>query len=384
PKQMHWDAVLDDGRGELLHMPHLLSWSAFDPQRDPTSGWAWVRRGPYPAADPDIDFTRDAAEIRLVDADNDRKVDILRTAGGTLQFFRNRGDGSFDPPVNSCVLYRGMPVLFSGGDLFLADMNGDGLQDLVHLRRGDVGYWPGRGYGLWGGVDDLPGDCRAGTYGDDREVVMAASPMWSDLTDGRIRLSDVNADGLSDIVQTRFDGVDLWLNEAGRSFTGRYIIYRSPYDPGFTQRLRFADVNASGSRDIVWGDATNYRYIDLTGGIRPRLLTRVTNGLGKTTELEYLPHTAYQAADKEAGNPWIDVAPFPVQVVSRMTVRDNLGAAYVTEYAYRDALYDGVEAEFRGFADVTVRTVGDANSPTSLSRTVFWRGERPAGSDPDD
>jgi len=42
------------------------------------------------------------------------------------------------------------------------------------------------------------------------------------------------------------------------------------------------------------------------------------------------------------------------------------------------------EGEFRGFGEATVVTVGDANRPPSLSRTVFWRGERPEGSDPDD
>ena len=28
--------------------------------------------------------------------------------------------------------------------------DGDGMQDIVRLRRGDVRYWPGRGNGFWG------------------------------------------------------------------------------------------------------------------------------------------------------------------------------------------------------------------------------------------
>jgi len=373
-----------DGRVELLHMPHLRDWSAYTAEGSRAAGFEWVEKGPFDPADPDIDLTRDAAEIRLVDLDNDHRVDVLRTSGTETQFFRNAGDGTFDAAVTSCVLHRGMPLRFSNGDLQLADMNGDGIQDLVHLRRGDLAYWAGRGPGLFGGDADLPEDCAAGEYGDSREVVMEDSPLWSDLEDDRVRLADVNGDGLSDVVQTRFDGVDLWVNQGGKSFTDRYILERSPFDPAFTQRVRIADIDASGSKDVVWGDGDRYRAMDLSGGIRPRLLTRVDNGLGKTTLLEYEPHTAQQSRAADAGQPFASTTPFPVQVVSRMTVRDDLGGQYVTEYRYRDPLYDGVEAEFRGFGEATVVTIGDANSPTSLTRTVFWRGERPDGSDPDD
>ncbi|MBI2896563.1 MAG: VCBS repeat-containing protein [Deltaproteobacteria bacterium] len=373
-----------DGRVELLHMPHVREWSAFTADGDREAGFAWVEHGPYDPAHEDIDLTRDAAEIRLVDVDNDNRVDVIRTSGTRYEYYRNRGDGTFEDPVTSCVLHRGMPLSFSNGDLDLADMNGDGLQDLVHLRRGDVGYFPARGYGLWGGEDDLPSDCTEGEFGPDREVVMDPSPFWSLLDDDRVQLGDVNGDGLSDVVQTRFDGVDIWVNEGGRGFSGRYIIERSPFDPGFTQRVRLTDVNASGSRDILWGDAERYRFLDLTGGIRPRLLTRVDNGLGKTTELAYEPHTAQQSRATDRGEPWTTFAPFPVQVVSTMTVRDNMGGEYVTEYEYRDAVYDGLEAEFRGFREAIVRAVGDENSPTSEQRTVFWPGERPEGSDPHD
>jgi len=373
-----------DGRVELLHMPHVREWSAFTAEGSREDGFAWVEKGPYDPAHEDIDFTRDAAEIRLADIDNDHRIDVIRSSGTRMEFYRNRGDGTFEEPVTSCVLHRGMPLRFSNGDLFLSDMNGDGLQDLVHLRRGDVAYWPGRGYGLWGGDADLPGDCTAGEFGDEREELMDPSPFWSDLEDDRVRLADVNGDGLADLVQVRFDGVDLWLNEAGKAFTDRYIIERSPFDPGFTQRVRHCDVNASGSHDILWGDGERYKYMDLTGAIRPRLLTSVDNGLGKSTTLDYEADTVQQSRAADAGEPWATVAPFPVQVVSRMTVADNLGGEYVTEYEYRDALYDGLEAEFRGFGEAIVRTIGDANSPTSEQRTVFHQGVRPEGSDPDD
>ena len=43
--------------------------------------------------------------------------------------------------------WSGTPVRLGDDDVRLADMNGDGLIDLVRVRFGDVKYWPGDGRG---------------------------------------------------------------------------------------------------------------------------------------------------------------------------------------------------------------------------------------------
>ncbi len=50
------------------------------------------------------------------------------------------------------------PVPNNALDIPLADMNGDGIQDIVRVRRGDLRYGPGRGNGFWGtgNLDDCP------------------------------------------------------------------------------------------------------------------------------------------------------------------------------------------------------------------------------------
>ena len=110
----------------------------------------------------------------------------------------------------------------------------------------------------------------------------------------------VNGDGLADVVQVRYDAVDVWLNAIDR-FKPRAIIDRLPSAPGFTDRVRLADVNGSGSRDILWGDGGRYKYLDLTGGIQPRLLVRVDNRLGGVTEVSYEPSTAQYLRARDAG-----------------------------------------------------------------------------------
>ena len=43
--------------------------------------------------------------------------------------------------------------------IFLADMSGDGMTDIVRIRSGEVCYWPNLGYGKFGNkvaFDDAP------------------------------------------------------------------------------------------------------------------------------------------------------------------------------------------------------------------------------------
>ena len=70
-----------------------------------------------------------------------------------------------------------------------------------------------------------------------------------------------------------------------------------------------------------------------------------------SSEIAYRTTTAYAADARDAGNSWTHFAPFPMQVVASSTVDDGMGARYVAEYEYRDAYYDGWEAEFRGFGE---------------------------------
>jgi hypothetical protein len=59
----------------------------------------------------------------------------------------------------------------------------------------------------------------------------------------------------------------------------------TPARPAFLAgRIRFADMDGSRTTvDVLYGNADDYRWVDLMGGVRPRLLTRVDNGLGALT-----------------------------------------------------------------------------------------------------
>ena len=56
---------------------------------------------------------------------------------------------------------RGPRVVFADGteSIYLADLSGDGLTDIVRIRNGEVCYWPNLGFGRFGAkvtMDNAP------------------------------------------------------------------------------------------------------------------------------------------------------------------------------------------------------------------------------------
>jgi RHS repeat-associated protein len=398
-------AVADiDGDGiiDWLHQPVVKQYAVYTP-RLLSGAWWMVGREVAASAqqDPHLDLGEDTPDIDVVDANGDGFVDVVRTTGTEMQTFFSLGrypggDGNFGSAkwtgastaalslqyVPSCLplVAAGVPVRFSDASVRLADMNGDGLQDIVYLGKGNIQYWPGRGDGSWG--TGTLGGCTSG-FAADTSIAMSNAPEYSDPSGGGVLLDDVNGDGLDDLVQVRFDAIDVWLNVDGAGWTQDHVIagVTPAQGPLWASKVRLVDVNGSGTRDIVWGEGGQYRYMDLAGGRRPWVLTRVDNGLGKTTDIEYASAAEQMLAAEAAGQPWASKSPTPVHLVSRVIEHDNLSVVglpagtYETDYTYRDAVYDGRQREFRGFRTTTSKHIGDANSPTSISTSQFLLGE---------
>jgi RHS repeat-associated protein len=388
-----------NGSVDIVHMPHVRQYSVFSIVHS-GDAWSWVGRPITlaPAQDPTIDFTRNGGRVAITDVNGDGLVDMV-FSGATQQetfFSLGRypvGDGQFghatwttaasaaisNDPVATCLPWSAQAARFGDPDVKIADMNGDGLPDVVRLRAGQVMYWPGRGNGFWGTGDRS--DCHAGSFADSRHVAMANAPQFGVAQPGSVDLADVNGDGLADLIEIRFDAVDIYLNDSATGWTDRRTLSKVPIKANGSNIVRLTDVNGSGTADLLWGRANQYEYIDLAGGVRPHLLTKVSNGLGKTTELAYSSSTELMLADQAAGRPWSSVMPLSVPVVVSMTVRDNLEQVgldrgeYVTRYRYRDPVFEGRDREFRGFRTAETTQIGDANSPTSITTATYLLGE---------
>ena len=228
--------------------------------------------------------------------------------------------------------------------IFLADMSGDGLSDLVRVRNGEACYWPNIGYGRFGA-----------------KVSMDFAPRFSEeehFDPRRIRLADVDGSGTTDIVYVGAGGVQVWFNQSGNAFSASNRIAAFPAADAISD-VQVIDLLGTGTACVVWSSplpaqaGRQMLYVDLMGGRKPHLLIAARNNLGAETRVSYAPSTRFYLADKLAGTPWITRLPHVVHVVQRIETLDWIGRnRAVTCYAYHHGYFDGYEREFRGFGMV--------------------------------
>ena len=218
-------------------------------------------------------FSFEDPGVRLIDFDGDGLVDVMQTTPTEYFYFRNNGDGSWADPTSGPPI-AAQPIVFSDPQVRLADMNGDRLIDLVYVRAGSVVYWPSLGWGRWGDAVSVGGAPNAGA------------------DQVRVQLADMNGDGLADLWLASGTELRIWLQRGDGTFAAPVAFSGLPDANPLTTFVRVADMNGSGTADVVWNDPTaaadqSWRYLDLTGGVRPNLLATIDNGMGRTIQIDY-------------------------------------------------------------------------------------------------
>lgn len=305
---------------------------------------------------PGFDLTEDGSY--LIDIDGDRVADLLTFRNGVPMAFLNRGNGTWDGPV--VLGASGLPI-FSGVErrLRMADMNGDGLSDLVLMHSRQIVYWPYLGNGRWG-----------------EKRQMADTPVFDvPNADTDVLLADVNGDGVADLVLIGAAEIRVYINRAGEGFASPIVLDRTPRLAA--ERVLLADMKGSGAAGILFtaGPGGAYRFLDLQGGVKPGLLSKIDNSSGLVTAIEYGSSTFERARDLAEGRRWSGYLPFAVPVVTRLTLEDSVTLQRsITELRYHDGHFDGIEREYLGFAEVeSVRTTGLEESPLKQRITYHTR-----------
>jgi len=286
--------------------------------------------------------------LRFVDLDGDGHADVLISEDEAFVWHASLAEEGFGPArrvAQALDEEKGLRLVFADAtqSIYLADMSGDGLTDLVRIRNGEVCYWPNLGYGRFGA-----------------KVAMDNAP-WFDTPDQfdqkRIRLADIDGSGTTDIIYLHRDGVRLYFNQSGNGWSAPRELPVFPRVDDLVH-IQALDLLGNGTACLVWssplpGDARRpLRYVPLMAE-KPHLLVKTVNNLGAETCVQYAPSTKFYLADKLAGKPWITRLPFPVHVVERVETYDHLSRnRFVTRYAYHHGYFDGEEREFRGFGMV--------------------------------
>ena len=297
---------------------------------------------------PNIDIGNPNA--RLLDLNGDGRSEVLVSEDNAFTWYQSEGRAGFSQGDRSIKQFdeeAGPNIVFADASqtIFLADMSGDGLTDIVRIRDGEVCYWPNLGYGKFGA-----------------KIAMDDSPVFDhsdSFNPAFLRLADIDGSGTTDIIYLGKNKFTCWINLNGNSFSPSPFEIDAFPEVHTETEITVTDLLGNGVACIVWSSRlpkdrnTPLKYIDLMNSKKPHIMVFYKNNLGKEVFLEYAPSTKFYLEDKIAGTPWVTKLHFPVHCISKTETVDKIsGWRFVNSYKYHHGYYDHPEREFRGFGMV--------------------------------
>lgn len=387
-----------DGEG----IPGAL-WTADDEWRYRRNLGGGVLAAPVPVKTLPSDASLDGGDLQLLDVDADGRLELAQFAPPAAGFYSRTAGADW----TRRQLFESVPQFdLSDPNLRFVDLTGDGLADIL-ITRDDALVWlqslGSKGFaaarrrllaadeeagprGLFANAEEslLLADMSGDGLVDLVRIRNGSVCYWPNLGHGgfgskvtlgggylfdangqfdpqRIRLADVDGSGTTDIIYLAHDRAFIYANQSGNSLRVPAREVDLPRVDKLTH-VDAIDVLGKGTACLVWSSAgpgtqkSALHVIDLAGGIKPHLLCRMDNGFGGSTHIDYTTSATQYLADRAAGKAWLTRLAFPMHVVARVVKADAVaGTELTTTYAYRHGYYDGREREFRGFGFVEQR-----------------------------
>jgi RHS repeat-associated protein len=325
---------------------------------------------------------QDTQSWRAMDVDGDGRADLVRvgsTKGATqVTTLLATGDANWTPKTywnlnGMAAGWDDMPAVSDAVNWRVADTNGDGKADLVHVGRTANGVRVhtllSQGNGDWITRWDDPTFAAPVDF-----TVLGEAERWSP--------TDANGDGRSDLVHVTNPGlalrVDTLLSNGDGKWTAKKGTMIDPAIAGEQKQPTWVagDADGDGARDLVRIDVTTQ-----TGPSTPRrlhvaalrsrapfdLLTGYVNGLGGSTTVEYGSSALFSPSDP-AHNCGLPLGA-TMQVVASTTSRDGRGGRVdKASYAYGCPIWSRAQRTFLGWQDVIASRA--ANPTRAESRTI--------------
>ncbi len=297
---------------------------------------------------PNIDFGD--KNTRMLDLNGDGKPEIVISEDNVFTWYPSVGREGFLHSFKTAKSFdeeTGPAIVFADQQqtVYLADMSGSGMTDIVRIRNGEVCYWSNLGYGRFGA-----------------KTVMDNAPVFDHpeaFNPSYLRLADIDGSGTTDIIYLGKNKFTCWKNLSGNRFATSAFEIESFPEIHSQAKITVTDLLGNGVACIVWSspltkDATSpLKYIDLMNSKKPHIMVSYKNNLGKEVYLQYAPSTKYYLEDKLAGTPWVTKLHFPVHCITKTITEDKItGHKFISSYKYHHGYYDHPEREFRGFGKV--------------------------------
>ncbi len=268
----------------------------------------------------------DRDEIALVDLNGDGLPDLLHTSDGLHRGYLNRGARRFDTVTDPNCPAGPLRIVWSGavepasvgpgapaaleyrlreGAVHLADMDADGLSDLVVTEGDLVRYYPNLGNleERAGGQPQLP---QNGLWGAPREMTVEGigpPPPFDPEMEGSVRTIDLDFDKRMDVLQSFANGYVAWINRGGGEYSEmrslRGAVFEGEVLEFRDRRVKLADLNGDRLVDVArieavrvivalslgWGEFADAAVIEIPDGVLgpqelPRAELKDLNGDG--------------------------------------------------------------------------------------------------------
>lgn len=303
----------------------------------------------------------------FADFNGDGLTDLLliNTTTGNNNIYYNDGGAKCSFSTNSVNIIPPADMTLSGGSLFIQDMNGDGLPDLLIYKKstGENRWWLNSGTTTFNKITAQPANLNTQITGGDN-----------------LLQTDFNGDGFCDLIWIdKTSGNNRWFYNDGKlNFTQLSGNIINPSDLKTYDFYGAANFTSKSNLDVFLfnNSATVKTKIVKCAQKYNNLLSKVTIGNGQNIDIEYdflTSDSLYTKADNSI-YPLMDYKATQF-VVKAYHVDDGVAGKSKVSYHYKGAKLHLEGRGFRGFAQVDIidENTGIVQSKNYLDDKDAWK-----------
>jgi hypothetical protein len=301
------------------------------------------------------------------DFNGDGRSDFALVNGLDYYVFLSNGDGTFSgvSGVNPNGWNFGGGAPSTNYTPFSGDFNGDGRSDFALVNGLNYYVFLSNGDGTFSGVTGV--NPNGWNFGGG-----APSTNYTPFS------GDFNGDAKSDFALVNGLNYYVFLSKGDGTFAGAGGVNPNGWNfgggaPSTNYMPFFGDFNGDGKSDFALVNGVDYYVFLGNNGFVGDMITSITNGVGATTTVSYVPATNRSVVTKGTGTafPTLDLTR-PIYVVSGVATTNGVSGNHNYSYAYSGGRIDTRGRGFLGFEQTSVTDL-----QTNIVQTTTYHQDFP-------